>query len=125
MYASVSVSVNESQSAAIPPVFRTPNADRPFKDEIVVEILSLDDKDFTGTITTSEARITIFEDVLGFKQDDLAGIKIGYNQGRIITYKLKQQFNINELHEWEKFSFERSCGKDIHEQTRRLRGIAV
>ena len=82
-YANVSVSsnasVNASQSAAIPPVFRTPNADGPFKDEIVVEILSLDDKEFTGTITTSEARITIFEDVLGFKQDDLAGIKIGYN----------------------------------------------
>ena len=82
-YANVSVSANASvsasQSTAIPPVFRTPNADGPFKDEIVVEILSLDDKEFTGTITTSEARITIFEDVLGFKQDDLAGIKIGYN----------------------------------------------
>ena len=68
----------------------------------------MDDKEFTGTITPSEARKIIFEDVLGFKQDDLAGVKIGFNQGRIITYKLKQQVDIDELYAWEKFSFERN-----------------
>ena len=35
----------------------------------------MDDKDFVGTVTPAEARKTIFEDVLGFKQEDLAGSK--------------------------------------------------
>ena len=44
----------------------------------------MDDKEFVGTVTPAEARKTIFEDVLGFKQEDLAGVKIGFNRGRII-----------------------------------------
>ena len=38
----------------------------------------MDDKDFVGTITATEARKSIFEDVLGFKQGDLAGLTIGF-----------------------------------------------
>ena len=73
----------------------------------------MDKKDFKGTVTPTEARKTIFEDDLGFKHNDLAGVKIGFNRGRIITYKLKQQFNVDGLYEWERFSFERSVGKDV------------
>ena len=56
-----------------------------------------------GTVTPTEARKTIFEDVLGFKQDDLAGVKIGFNGCRIIIFKLKQQFDVDELFEWQEF----------------------
>ena len=61
----------------ITPVFKTPMPDGPFRYEIVVEILSLDGKDFVGTITPTEARKVILEEVLGFTQEDLAGITIG------------------------------------------------
>ena len=74
---------------AITPIFRTPYSDGPFKDEIIIEIQYLDGKDFIGTITPTEARRSIFEGVLGLSQDDLAGVTIGFNRGRIITYKLK------------------------------------
>ena len=50
----------------------------------------MDGKDFTGTITPTEARITIFEDVLGFTQADLAGITLGYNRGRTDDQTLKK-----------------------------------
>ena len=43
----------------------------------------MDGKDFAGTITPTEARITIFEDVLGFTQADLAGITLGYIQSYV------------------------------------------
>ena len=78
-----------------------------------MEVRRIDGKDFKGTVTPSEARITIFEDVLGFKQEDLAGVKIGFSGCRIITFKLKQQFDVDELFEWQNFSFERSIGKDV------------
>ena len=73
----------------------------------------MDDKEFVGTVTPAEARKTIFEDVLGFKQEDLAGVKIGFNRGRILTFKLKQQVDIDDIYEWENFTFERSVGKDV------------
>ena len=43
----------------------------------------------------------------------IIGVKIGFNRGRILTYKLKQQFDVDEFYEWENFSFERSVGKDV------------
>ena len=40
----------------ITPVFKTPLPDRPFRDEIVVEILPMDGRDFNRTVTPTEAR---------------------------------------------------------------------
>ena len=115
--------VHNNDLPALPPVFKTPGPEGPYRDEIVVEILSMDNKEFKGTITPTEARKTIFEDVLGFKQDDLAGVKIGFNRGRIITFKLKQQFDVDELFEWERFSFERSVGNDVSSISCLIRGL--
>ena len=42
------------------PVFRTPKPDGPFHDEVTVEVVSMDGKDFIGTLTTTEAWKTIF-----------------------------------------------------------------
>ena len=111
------------QVTALTPVFRTPAPDGPFRDKIIVEILSMDKKEFKGTITPTEARKTIFEDVLGFKQDDLAGVKIGYNYGRIVTFKLKQQFDVDDLFEWENFSFERRVGREVSRIDCLIRGL--
>ena len=96
------------------PVFKTPAPDGAFRDEIVVDILTMNEKDFIGTLTSTEIQKTIFEDVLGFKQDDLAGVQIGFNRVRTVTFKLKQQFDVDELFEWESFDFERSVGKDVN-----------
>ena len=81
-----------SQSlSAVTPVFRTPMPDGPHKNEIVVEVHSLNGCQYNGTVTVSKARISIFEEVLGFEQDDLASLTIGYDRGHIITYKLKHK----------------------------------
>ena len=108
---------------AITPVFKTPLPEGPFRDEIVVEIVSMDGKDFVGTITPTEARRVIFEEVLGFTQEDLAGIKIGFNRGRIITYKLKQQHDIDKLYNVEYFDIERSRGQEVSTISCKIRGV--
>ena len=108
---------------AIAPVFKTPKFDGPYRDEIVVEILIMNGKDFVGTVTPTEARRTIFEEMLGFTQADLAGVTIGYNRGRTVTYKLLQQVDIDELYELEYFDFERSIGQDVNSVSCKIRGV--
>ena len=82
---------------AIRPVFKTPLPDGPFRDEIVFEIVSMDCRDFNGTITSTEARRKIFEEVLGLDQEIITSITLGFNRGRIITYKLKKQLDVDQL----------------------------
>ena len=125
-FSSVAARINpdpNSRDSAPQPIFKTPKADGPFRDEITVEIVSINGKEFKGTITPTEARVTIFQDVLGFKQEDLAGVKIGYNQVRLVTFKLKQQFDVDELFEWERFEFERSIGQEVNSIKCLIRGL--
>ena len=77
----------EGEIPVITPVFKTPQSDGPFKDEIIIEVQKMNGQDFFGTITPTEARITIFEGVLGLAQEDLAGVTVGFNRGRTILGK--------------------------------------
>ena len=55
-----------------------------------MDVLSLDGEQYMGTVTPVEARKMIYESALGLKQENLASITIGFNKGRIITFKLRQ-----------------------------------
>ena len=99
------IGLAEGEIPVITPVFKTPQPDGPFKDEIVIEVQQMNSQDFYGTITPTEARISIFEGVLGLAQDDLAGVTVGFNRGRTITYELKQQRDIDQLYRFEFFEF--------------------
>ena len=47
------------QAVQVPPVFKTPGPEGPYRDEIVVEILTLNGQSYAGTVTPAEARKTI------------------------------------------------------------------
>jgi hypothetical protein len=102
-------------------IFMTKKPDGAFRDEIVVEIQTLDDKPFKGSITPKEVRRTIFEDVLGFKQADLIGFYFAYSGCPIVTFKLKEQFNIDSLESFKEFNVERKCRIGNEEKTAILR----
>ena len=107
-FASVtSQSTIQERKPANESTFVTKKPEGAFRDEIVVELQTLDDQPFKGKLTTREARITIFETILGFKQVDLASIVLTYSRGQIVAYKLKQPFNIDELKNIEHFELER------------------
>jgi hypothetical protein len=89
------------------PIFTTKKPDGALRDEIVVEIQTLDDQPFKGTITPKEARRTIFEEILGFKQEDLNGFYFAYSGCPIVTFKLKEQFNIDSLESFQEFELKR------------------
>jgi hypothetical protein len=103
------------------PIFTTKKPDGAFRDEIVVEIQTLDEQPFKGTITPKEARRTIFEEILGFKQEDLIGFYFAYSGCPIVTFKLKEQFNIDSLESFQEFNVERKLKVGNEEKTSTLK----
>ena len=89
-------------------VFTTSKPEGAFRDEIVVELQTLDNQVFKGSITLKEARKKIFEEILGFKQSNLSGLILGYSGGPIVTYKLSSQINIDTLESFQFFELERN-----------------
>ena len=108
-----------------PPVFRTPAPDGPFCDEIIVDVLTLDGEEYIGTVTPVEARTMIYESALGLSQDNLASISIGFNKGRIITFKLRQQMDLDDLYRRENFEIKRrsSVGANVHVIACKITGL--
>jgi hypothetical protein len=88
-------------------VFTTSKPEGAFRDEIIVELQTIDDQVFRGSITLKEARQKIFQEILGFKREDLSGLIMNYSGGQIVTYKLHSQFNIDQLASVQFFNLER------------------
>ena len=60
---------------------------------------------------------------LGLVQTDLASITIGFNRGRTITFKLRQQIDIDQLYPRQHFEFERKAGSDVQVIACKIRGV--
>ena len=86
-------------------IFKTAQPSGGLRDEIVVSIDTIDGEHYNGTITVREAVREIFIGVLNFEKEVLASVSIGYNKGRIVTFKLVKEFDIDLLESVEIFSF--------------------
>ena len=98
------------------------------RDKIAVEILSKNKKKFTGTITPIEAKHAIYIKGLGFtNHDNFDGVRISWKGKLIVTFKLIQPIDIDELASVEHFDFTRvssANGKRIEETIGcRVKGI--
>ena len=69
-------------------------------------------------ITPKEARRTILEEILGFKQEDLTGFYFAYSP--IVTFQLKEQCNIDSLESFQEFKLERNIKVQNVEKTATL-----
>ena len=89
------------------------------RDEIEVEILTKNDRKFTGSITPLEAKYDIYVGALGFENhDNFDGVRINYKGKLVVTFKLIEPINIDELSAVEHFEFRRKAkinGKEIEE----------
>ena len=108
-------------------IFTTSKPEGAFRDEIVVELQTLDDQTFRGSITLREARKKIFQEILGFKQEELAGLILGYSGCPIVTFKLFSPFNIDLLENFQFFELKRKITVRNEEKTSilkcKIRGI--
>ncbi len=100
-------SLKETEPKASESVFTTSKPEGAFHDEIIVELQTIDDQIFRGSVALKEARPKIFQEILGFKQEDLSGLIMNYSGGQIVTYKLHSQFNIDQLASVQFFNLER------------------
>jgi hypothetical protein len=80
-------------------------------------------------ITPKEARRTILEEILGFKQEDLIGFYFAYRRCPIVTFKLKEQFNIDSLESFQEFKLERNIkvqnNSNLNYQDKGLRWVKI
>ena len=64
-------------------VFTTSKPEGAFRDEIIVELQTIDNQVFRGSITLKEARQKIFQEILGFKREDLSGLIMNYSGAKL------------------------------------------
>ena len=79
----------------------------PMRDQIRVDILKIDENDFKGTISPIEAKNLIYINTLGLDRNLLHGLDISFKGHPVITYLLREQFNVDTTFESEDFVFER------------------
>jgi hypothetical protein len=91
----------------------------------VIEVNTIDGIEFKGTVTTKEAIRTIFVDALGFEKETLGSVTIGYSKGRIITYKLINQFDKDTLGSLEEFEFKRHSKNRDGESIEAIMGCRI
>ena len=94
--------------ASIEPLFEH-RQDGAWRDEIEVEIQTRNKKKFTGTITPTEAKHLIYIKALGFENhNNFDGVRINFKGKLIVTFKLIEPINIDELDAIEHFDFVRT-----------------
>lgn len=76
----------------------------------------VNEEDYRGTVTYSEAKYGIFMKCLDLPEDLLHGIKIQFGKSPTISYKLTEQIDIDTLSEVEYFEFERTIISNGAEQ---------
>ena len=86
--------------------FRTPDPEGPMRDELVIEVQSVNGRPFKGSLIFTEAK-EIFTTFLGLDIAQLHGIRFAFSTYPVVKYKLKQQINVDDLHYREYFTYER------------------
>ena len=82
----------------------------PMRDRITVDILKIDENDFKGTISPIEAKNLIYINTLGLDRNLLHGLDISFKGHPVITYRLREQINVDTTFKSEDFVFERDSG---------------
>ena len=88
-----------------------------FRDEVEIEVQTINDKPFKGNITRKEAKHVIFKDILGFPFSNFRGVRFGFKGVPIITLMMNEVFNMDDLTNKEFFTFERKYEKQGQEVT--------
>ena len=104
----VSGRANESNDPELKPLFNFVQ-DGAMRDEIEVEILTKNNRKFTGSITPLEAKYDMYIKSLQFENhDNFDGVRINYKGKLVVTFKLFNPINIDDLDAYERFKFKRT-----------------
>ena len=105
---SSTTSANYNPRKVLQKMFVTPAPEGPMRDEITIEVQTINGKPFKGTLTFHEALDGIYKRCLELDNNLLHGIRFRFSKCPTIKYKLKEQINIDELQRIEYFEFYRN-----------------
>ena len=84
------------------------NHDGAWREELEIELRGENGEAFTGTITMTEAKHGIYRDCLGFEDfKNFDGVRFSYKGIRLVTFKLKEQMDVDSLVERRHFDYKR------------------
>jgi hypothetical protein len=105
---SSTASANYNSKKTLERKFVTPAPEGAMRDEITVEIQTMNGKPFKGSLTFHEALEGIYIKCLELDRQLLHGIRFRFSGCPLVKYKLKEQINIDELQRNEYFEFYRN-----------------
>ena len=80
--------------------------DGAWREEIEIEMRNEDNESYIGTVTMTEAKHGIYRDGLGFRDfKNFDGVRFSFKGVRTVTFKLKQQIDVDKLIEKQFFEF--------------------
>ena len=87
---------------------RIPDPVGSMRDDIVIEVQTINEKLFKGSLTFMEAMNGIFATCLGLDKKLVHGVRFAFSTYPVVKFKLKQQIDVDkELQHVEYFKFER------------------
>ena len=95
----------------------------PWRDVITVDILTVNDQDYKGTVRPREALEAIYKTALNQNIDNLHGIKIEFRGHPVINFRLKTEINIDQVFGSENFSYNRITGSAVDRIAGKIRGV--
>ena len=82
-----------------------------FREELEVEIQTINGEPFRGSITHQEAKHRIYKEVLGCPFSNFRGVRTGFKNCPTATFMLKKAVNIDDMAGFQNFFFERRFKK--------------
>ena len=118
---SVASAMQTKEKKVLERKFRTPDPDGPMRDDIVVEVQTVNDRPFKGSLTFTEAMNGVFETCLGLDKKLVHGVRFAFSTYPVIKYKLKEQIDVDrQLQHVEYFDFVRRYTVKGEERSDRL-----
>ena len=88
-------------------IFTTPAPEGSMRDDIVVEVQTINEKPFKGSLTFTEAK-EVFTLCMGLEISIIHGIRFAFSTYPVVKFKLKEQIDVDKnLQHVEHFNYER------------------
>ena len=100
-------SLDHANRCDLNPIFLVSN-EAGLREEIVVELCTVNNEPFRGSLTELEAKHGIYRDCLGFRDfSNFDGVRLSYRGIHSAAFKFKQPFNVDSLYDIKNFVYKR------------------
>ncbi len=103
-------SVRQADIPHVEAVFNITN-DKAMRQELEVNIETLNGTAFHGTITQLEAKHIVYKESLKLDLNNFDGVRFGYKSCPVMIFKLKEAINVDELLPIQNFEFNRKTSR--------------